>query len=110
MKYLKYTAIKAREYHKALNSIDYLACLTRKEFKALYYNGSSALRGVPMPLIPTLLELHKPGLTPERVMARHRELMRKMQDEIDAGKERRGICPNCDAKKKRNRCPNCDEA
>jgi hypothetical protein len=98
MRYLRYSAIRVREYHRALHSLDYLACLTRREFKRMYYDGRTALRSIPLPVIPTLLEQHRPGLTPELVLANRRTLMAKMQAEIDWGRKRQGLCLMCGKK------------
>ena len=98
MRYLRYTAIKAREYHKALHSLDFIACLTRREFKRMYYNGSTALRGVRMPHIPTLLESHKAGLTPTLVAIQTRNLIRTMDNDIRRSREMRGACVDCGGK------------
>jgi hypothetical protein len=107
MRYLRFTAIRAREYHRALHSLDFLGCLTKREFKRVYYNGSSALRGVRMPPIPTLLESYKPGLTPAKVIANRHTLMAKMQTEIDFGRATRAECLTCGAKlTKQGLCPN----
>lgn len=95
MRYLKYTAVKAREYHKALHSLDYLACLTRREFKRMYYNGSTALRAIRMPPIPTLLEQHRAGLTPAMVVANRNTMFARINAEIKYGRERRGECQYC---------------
>lgn len=90
-----YMRIKAREYRKLFNTLDFLGCLNHTEFDRVYYNGSTALRAIPMPVDPSLLEMWKPGLTPERVVAQRVALLTKMKAEIDAGRERRGECMDC---------------
>lgn len=95
MRYLRYSAIKVREYHKAFHSLDYLACLTKREFKRFYYNGSSALRAIRMPPMPTLLEQHRAGLTPAMVVSNRNTMMNRMQAEINWGRNRRGECIYC---------------
>lgn len=98
MRYLRYSAIKVREYHKAFHSLDYLACLTKREFKRFYYDGRSALRAIRMPPIPTLLEQHRAGLTPAMVVANRQHMMARMQEEINFGRKSRNQCQYCGKK------------
>lgn len=52
-------------------------------------------RCIPMPVDPTLLEMWKPGLTPARVRANTLMHLARMQEEINAGRMRRGECIDC---------------
>lgn len=90
-----YMRLKAREYKRLFNSLEFLGVLNHVEYDRVYYNGSSALRAIPMPVDPSLLEMWKPGLTPERVIASTLAHMSKMQEEINAGRRRRGECIDC---------------
>jgi hypothetical protein len=69
--------------------------MTNKPWLTDEYREWNARRVIPMPRDPTLLEMWKPGLTPERVVANRIALLAKMQAEIDAGRERQGTCIYC---------------
>ena len=97
MRYLRYTAIKVREYHRALHSLDFLACLTRREFKRMYYNGSTPLRAMRMPPIINLYEQHT-GLTLAEGKARSDYMLERIPHDIRASRQRRGVCVDCGRK------------
>ena len=103
---MKYSDIKNAAYAAAFNSVEFIACHNAKEFDRVYYNGSTALRAIPMPPIPTLLETWKPGLTRNKIIERRVHLLQTMQDEINAGRERRNQCVICGTKLVKKCCPN----
>lgn len=78
--------------------------MTHKPWLTEEYRQWNKRRVIAMPPIPTLMDTWKPGLTAERVLANRAALMSKMQQEIDAGRERRHECLTCGSKLNRYGC------
>lgn len=79
---------------RCFRSLAFLACNTVHELRQAWFNGSAVYRAIPMPPIPTLLEMYKPGLTPALVQARTQHFLNN-KDEVWAGRKRRNECREC---------------